>query len=187
GLPGRSRCEHCGAVRTPRDLVPLASWARAGGRCRRCGASLGLFHPAVELAALAVAAIAVAVDPPGRALLDCVLGWALLALAWIDLRRWLLPDALTLPLIALGLAAAALDLWDLADRAAAALLGYAAFRAIGWAYERFRGREGLGQGDAKLLGAAGAWLGIAALPQVVLLAAAAALAAAAVLALRGTR
>jgi leader peptidase (prepilin peptidase)/N-methyltransferase len=55
------------------------------------------------------------------------------------------------------------------------------------AYRRLRRREGLGQGDAKLFAAAGAWLGIAALPQVVLLAALAALIAAAGLSLAGTR
>jgi len=184
---GRSRCEHCGTALAARDLVPLLSWALIGGRCRHCRHGLGLFHPAVELAALAVAGMAVAVDPPGRALLGCVLGWTLLALGWIDLRRWLLPDVLTLPLLALGLAAATADPWALADRAAAALLGYGAFRAIAWTYERWRGREGLGQGDAKLVGAAGAWLGLAALPQVIFLAAALALAAAGILALMGRR
>ena len=48
-----------------------------------------------------------------------------------------------------------------------------------------RGRDGLGQGDAKLLAASGAWLGVAALPNVVLFAAVAGLAMAAVLSLGG--
>jgi leader peptidase (prepilin peptidase)/N-methyltransferase len=83
----RSACEGCGAVLTVRDLVPLASWARSRGRCRHCGRALGWFYPAVELAAAAVALIALAVDDAETAWLDCVLGWCLLALAWIDLRR----------------------------------------------------------------------------------------------------
>jgi len=53
------------------------------------------------------------------------------------------------------------------DHAAAALLGWVAFRAVAWFYRRLRGVEGLGQGDAKLLAAAGAWLGTQALPVVV--------------------
>jgi leader peptidase (prepilin peptidase)/N-methyltransferase len=50
------------------------------------------------------------------------------------------------------------------------------FALIAWLYRRLRGREGLGLGDAKLLGAGGAWLGWQALPSVVALGAAIALA-----------
>jgi leader peptidase (prepilin peptidase)/N-methyltransferase len=187
-VAGRSGCEACGARLTPRDLVPLASWLLTRGRCRHCGAVLGWFYPGVELTALAVAVIAIVVHAPEQAWLDSLLGWWLLALGWIDLRAWLLPDVLTLPLVLLGLLATlALDPEDLADRAAAAAIGYLTLRTIGWVYERLRGREGLGQGDAKLLAAAGAWLGTAALPQVILLAAASALLSAAALGLAGTR
>ena len=84
-----------------------------------------------------------------------------------------------------GLAAA---LWlapeALAAHAVGAVLGYGAFRGFAWAYRRLRGREGLGQGDAKLLAAAGAWLGWEALPAVLLLAALVGLALAGALALR---
>jgi leader peptidase (prepilin peptidase) / N-methyltransferase len=185
---GRSICEHCGAALAPRDLVPLFSWVALRGRCRRCGAVLGWFYPAVELAALAVAAIAVAADGAPLVWLDCLFGWWLLTLAWIDLRCWLLPDVLTLPLIVAGLAEAAfLDPADLADRTAAAASGYLALWVIAAVYRRLRGREGLGLGDAKLLAAAGAWVGLGALPQVVLLAALVALAAALVMALAGAR
>jgi leader peptidase (prepilin peptidase)/N-methyltransferase len=80
-----------------------------------------------------------------------------------------------------------LDPDGLADRAAGAALGYLALRAIAWAYQRLRRREGLGGGDAKLFGAAGAWLGTAVLPQVILLGALAALIAATGASLAGTR
>ena len=175
----RSVCEGCGTVLTPRDLLPLVSWVLARGRCRRCGHPLGWFYPGVEIAALIVVVIALAVDEMPRAGLDCLFGWWLLTLAWIDLRRWLLPDLLTLPLIVAGLAVAAvLDPDTVLDRALGAALGYVALRAIAVAYRALRQREGLGRGDAKLLGAAGAWVGAAALPQVILLAALAALLAA---------
>jgi leader peptidase (prepilin peptidase)/N-methyltransferase len=97
----------------------------------------------------------------------------LLTLAWIDTQHMLLPDLLTLPLVLAGLGATWLrDPDDLTNHAAAALAGYLTFRAIEVAYLRLRGRDGLGQGDAKLLAAAGAWLGLAALPTVVFTAAA---------------
>jgi leader peptidase (prepilin peptidase) / N-methyltransferase len=184
----RSKCERCGAVLTARDLVPLISWVLALGRCRRCGYKLSWFYPAVELAALSVALIALWVDGMPDAALDCLFGWWLLTLAGTDLRRWLLPDRLTLPLIIAGLAAAAvLDPDTMLDRALGAALGYVVLRATAAAYRALRQREGLGRGDAKLLSAAGAWVGATALPQVILLAALAALLAAAVLRLGGVR
>ena len=57
---GRSRCEYCGAALAVRDLVPLFSWLAAKGRCRFCGHPLGWFYPGIELAALAVALVAIA-------------------------------------------------------------------------------------------------------------------------------
>jgi leader peptidase (prepilin peptidase)/N-methyltransferase len=184
----RSRCEHCGAALRARDLVPLFSWLSAKGRCRWCGHPLGWFYPGIELAALAVALTAVAADSGGEVWLDCLLGWWLLALGWIDLREWLLPDGLTLPLVIAGLCAtAALAPEQLTDRALGAALGFLSLRAIALLYRWLRGREGLGQGDAKLLAAAGAWVGASALPQVILGAAVAALFAAGCLRLAGIR
>ena len=185
---GRSHCEGCGTALGARDLVPLISWLASGGRCRCCGRALGWFYPGIELAALAVALVAAAADSGARIWLDCVLGWWLLALGWIDIRRWLLPDALTLPLVIAGLAAAlAFDPEGLTERAFGAAAGYLGLRTVAILYRALRGREGLGQGDAKLLAAAGAWVGLRALPQVVLVAALAGLFAAACLRLAGVR
>jgi leader peptidase (prepilin peptidase) / N-methyltransferase len=185
---GRSHCDACGATLRVRDLVPILSWVMAGGRCRYCRQPLGWFYPGVELAALAIALASVLSGGGAGAWLDCLLGWWLLALGWIDLRCWLLPDTLTLPLIIAGLAAAFLFNPDqLLDRALGAALGCLSLIAIAAVYRRLRGREGLGGGDAKLLAASGAWLGAAALPQVILLAALSALAAAGCLRLAGIR
>jgi leader peptidase (prepilin peptidase)/N-methyltransferase len=184
----RSRCERCGAVLRVRDLVPLYSWLAAGGRCRYCGHPLGWFYPGIELSAVAVALAALAADGGEGTWLDCLFGWWLLALGWIDARRWLLPDALTLPLLIAGLAAAAaFDPKQLTDRALGAALGYLSLRVVALLYRVLRGREGLGHGDAKLLAASGAWVGAMALPQVVLGAAISALSAAACLRLAGVR
>jgi leader peptidase (prepilin peptidase)/N-methyltransferase len=74
---------------------------------------------------------------------------------------------------------------SIASHAAAAAIGYLALRGVAWSYRLVRGREGMGAGDAKLLAAAGAWLGLTPLPLVVLLAALLGLATAGVLALFG--
>jgi leader peptidase (prepilin peptidase) / N-methyltransferase len=184
----RSRCEGCGAALAAQDLIPLLSWLACRGRCRFCGRPLGWFYPAVELAALAIALTAVGIDRGRVVWLDCILGWWLLALGWIDARRWVLPDLLTLPLVVAGLVAVLVfDPDQLTNRALGAALGYLALRAIAFLYRRLRGRDGLGQGDAKLLAASGAWVGAAALPQVILFAALAGLGCALCLRLAGVR
>lgn len=184
----RSQCAACGATLTARDLVPLASWLAALGRCRHCGARLGWFYPGVELAALAVAMVAVMMDRGLDAWVDAMLGWWLLVLGWIDWRRLVLPDALTLPLAALGLAAAWwLATVELADRAAGAAAGFLGLWAVAWLYRRLRGRDGLGLGDAKLLAASGAWVGASGLPSVVAGAAIGGLVAAGAMLLAGRR
>ena len=103
---------------------------------------------------------------------SCALGWALVALVLCDVIAFRLPDVLTLPLIVAGLVLAyVLPERDLIGHAIAAVGGFATFALLAWAYAHLRGREGLGFGDAKLAGAAGAWLGWQALPSVVLVAA----------------
>ncbi len=101
----------------------------------------------------------------------CALAWALLVLSAVDAAMFRLPDIVTLPLLGLGLTVSwLLPDKDLAGHAIGALCGSAAFFLIAEIYRRARGREGLGVGDVKLAGVAGAWLGWQALPSVVLLA-----------------
>jgi leader peptidase (prepilin peptidase)/N-methyltransferase len=185
-LWGRSRCEQCAAALDARDLLPFVSWLATGGACRHCRASIGGFYPAVEAAALAVAVVSVVADGGSAARLDALLGWWLLALGWIDLRDGILPDVLTLPLAAAGLAAA----WwlaptELIDRCLGVAGGYVLLWMVAFAYRRWRDREGLGLGDAKLLAAVGAWVGASGLPTVLAGGAIAALAAALVLRVAG--
>lgn len=104
--------------------------------------------------------------------LSMALGVALFSLCLIDIRERRLPDAITLPLIAGGLLQGAMELGDWpAARVMGALVGFTVFWLLGELFWRWRGVEGLGQGDAKLLAAAGAWLGWTALPILILFAA----------------
>lgn len=173
-------------------LLAAAAGAPAGWLAGRV---IGGYAPAplrwlsatTTLAGAAVFALAAAVvAPTDMALASLALGWTLLVLAGVDAACFRLPDAFTLPLLVLGLAVS-LRLpgrpWALHLAGAAA--GYGALALVAWTYARVRGREGLGLGDAKLLGAAGAWLGPWLLPEVVLIACAAALTWAAALAIRG--
>lgn len=173
---GRSRCRSCGYALSPRDLIPLISWLLLRGRCRHCGKRISPLYPALELAAVAVAAWAALVLEDWLFWATCGLGWTLLALVATDLRSFILPDRLTLPLIAAGLAVTyAIDAAQLPHHLIGAVTGFGLLYLLGWLYRRFRGRAGLGLGDAKLSAAAGAWLGWAALPSVLLIAAVSAL------------
>ena len=186
-VAGRSHCDACGHLLTPVELIPILSYLAQGGRCRACRTPIAPFHWHIELVALLVPLTAApAVEESAALAASCLLGWGLLALAWIDALTMRLPDFLTLPLILSGLAE---SLWcdpnALTDRALGAALGYTIFRVLASIYRRLRNRDGLGEGDAKLLAAAGAWVGASMLADVVLAAAIGGLGFAAVLRLTG--
>jgi leader peptidase (prepilin peptidase)/N-methyltransferase len=98
------------------------------------------------------------------------LGCALVVLVSYDLTTLRLPDVLTLPLIVAGLLVAMLSPPHLLDRVFGAGLGYGLLWLVATGYRVVRGHAGLGLGDAKLMAAAGAWLGVEAIPTVLLLA-----------------
>lgn len=167
---GRSSCDSCGQRIAARDLVPVLSWLVLGGRSRCCGQRLRISLLGIELAAILCALWAALAMPAELVAITAALGWILLLLSVIDLRVFRLPDWGTLPLIFIGLTLSAFGLTgSLWAHLAGAFLGLGAIWSIAWAYRRLRSREGIGLGDAKLLAAAGAWLGAASLPSVLLL------------------
>ncbi len=175
----RSACGCCGHVLGLRDLIPLVSYAWNRGRCRHCGEPIGRFALQVELGALVVAGWAALALPNDEIWPGCLLGWVLLAAAWTDLRTMILPDVLTLPLLVAGLVVTAVTAPEfLLDRDLGAAVGFLLLFALAWAYRTLRRRDGLGMGDAKLLGALGAWVGLGQLAAVLLMASCLGLAAA---------
>lgn len=102
------------------------------------------------------------------AVVGVLLAVALLLIAVIDAEHFWLPNILTLPLGAAGLAASAfIGPGRFTDHLIGAILGFAVLAGLAALYKRLRGRDGLGGGDARLLGAIGAWVGWAGLPSVV--------------------
>lgn len=171
-VSGRSSCDSCGAVLGPAELVPIFSFACLRGHCRHCDAAIAIDQPIAEISCAVAGLLAAgATGNFAEAVPLALFGWTLVALALLDARHQWLPDKLTVPLLAAGLASG----FYLAepspiDRVAGAILGYGILEGLRYVYRHYRGREGLGGGDPKLLAAIGAWLGVQALPWVILLA-----------------
>lgn len=158
--PG-SHCPACGTPVRWFDNVPVLSYLLLGGRCRACRVAISPRYPLVELAsgALTVAVVA-RFGLTLQGLEAMLLVMLLLPLAFIDLEHHLLPDVLTLPGIAVGLAGSLVGgLVPLFDAATGAAVGAAVPYAVIVIYRWLRGAEGMGLGDVKLLAMIGAFLG----------------------------
>ncbi|MFO1400217.1 MAG: A24 family peptidase [Steroidobacteraceae bacterium] len=164
----RSACPACHAPIAAWHNIPVVSWLLLRGRCAHCAAPISPRYPLVEAASGVLTALVAWKFGFGLpALFAMLITWYLIAAALIDLEHQLLPDALTLPLLWGGLLASLLA--PLAPAASlpvdprAAILGAAAgYLSLWCVYHLFRlltGKEGMGYGDFKLLGALGAWLG----------------------------
>jgi leader peptidase (prepilin peptidase)/N-methyltransferase len=103
-LRGRSACRRCGAMIATRDNIPLLSFALLGGRCRSCRAPIPWRYPLIELgtAAAFVAAVLRFGLTPRFALASAFLA-ALIAISAIDLDHQIIPDAIALPGVLVGL------------------------------------------------------------------------------------
>ncbi|MEM1379676.1 MAG: prepilin peptidase [Pseudomonadota bacterium] len=168
-FPG-SQCEGCQRRLKPWRLVPVVSYLAARGRCAACDVPIGARHLIVECLGIVIVVAAVAIDGVTLdAATKVLLFFTLTALAAVDFESGFLPDALTIPLIAFGLIAAAWGIGpSVAQSALGAMIGGGTLWLIAAGYEALRGRMGLGGGDIKLMAAGGAWLGPFALPFVLL-------------------
>lgn len=158
-LAGRSRCDHCRRPLRLLDLVPIGSRLWLRGKCRSCGGAIDPTHSRIELVAVLIGAAAMAIRPDLSGVALAVFGWLLLPLAWLDWRHFWLPDRLMLPLAIGGVALGGWLGADLPSRLVGGLAGWGSLALLALLYRRTRGREGLGGGDPKLLGAIGLWLG----------------------------
>jgi leader peptidase (prepilin peptidase)/N-methyltransferase len=172
-LVPRSACRQCGHQIRWYENIPLVSYLFLRGRCSSCGSPIGLRYPAVELCAGLLAGWCVwhwGVTPTAAAW--AFFSLALLTLALIDWDTTLLPDDITLPLLWVGLIAAA-QRWIATPLESAlwgAVVGYLSLWSIYWLFKLATGKEGMGYGDFKLFAALGAWFGWQSLVPIILLA-----------------
>ena len=180
--PG-SRCPKCGTAIKPYDNVPVLGWIWLRGKCRACGERISVMYPLVELATglLFVAAFL------EYGITQATVKWLfftclILVLTITDLRVRLLPDLVTWPGFAVGLAFSAFVppndgfartlSWRLLHQSlqpnAAGLVdgilgaAFGSFLLWGLAafYKLVRKREGMGMGDVKMMAMVGAFVGL---------------------------
>jgi len=167
--PG-SQCPSCHTAIAWYDNIPLLSWLYLGRKCRHCSHPIAWRYPFLELSMGVLWGLIAWLIPFDS--LYFAQAIVLVSLLWIltliDLETFLLPNALTFPGIALGLFFA----WQagyIQDAIIGALAGYAIFWLVAWLFLKITGREGMGQGDFKLLAMLGAFMGWQALPFIILL------------------
>ena len=182
----RSACPTCNKQIAFYDNLPVLSWFLLGGRCRHCKEKISPRYWLIELlTALLFLACYWHFGPTFSALKYCVFSFLLLGLIFTDAETKLLPDAMTLPGLALGLIFSLLvpvsdlasqflpgvvnlpfsgevtaRLLSLLDSLLGAALGAAFIYGAGAIYLRWRGAEGMGFGDVKLMAMVGAFLGM---------------------------
>ncbi|MBU1330602.1 MAG: A24 family peptidase [Gammaproteobacteria bacterium] len=166
-----SQCPHCSHEIRPWENIPLVSYLFLRGKCSSCKAPISLRYPLVELACgLLSAYVAWHFGFTWQAGTALVLTWGLLAMSLIDADHQLLPDALVLPLLWLGLIANAFGVFtSLSDALWGAVAGYMSLWTVFWLFKLVTGKEGMGRGDFKLLALLGAWGGWQVLPLTILL------------------
>ena len=167
----RSACPECGHPIGALENIPVVSWLALRGACKACRKPIPMRYPLVEALGGLLAAYAIwRFGLTWKGASACILLWTLVALTFIDFDTQLLPDSLTLPLLWAGLVVNLFGVFvPLHDAVIGAIAGYLALWIVYWLFRLIRGKEGMGYGDFKLLGALGAWLGWQMLPLIVLL------------------
>ncbi|WP_455244404.1 prepilin peptidase [Petrachloros mirabilis] len=158
--PG-SHCPSCGTPIAFYDNIPVLSYLWLRGRCRTCHTPIPIRYPVVESTnALGYLALLWAFGLTWTTVLYAILFSSLLVVTGTDLSHKIIPNAVTLPGIVLGLLGAATVLpVGMTNALLGVAVGGGILWALAWASPYLFGKEGMGGGDIKLLAMIGAFLG----------------------------
>jgi leader peptidase (prepilin peptidase)/N-methyltransferase len=156
-----SHCPKCQTYLAWYENVPILSYLVLGGRCRTCKIRISPIYPAVEVLTGALAlALFLRLGPTLAFAGYFAFAAALVVITFIDLDHQIIPDVISLPGIAVGLAFSLVSpLVTPLDAILGVLAGGGVLLSVAWLYKTFRGQEGMGGGDIKLLAMIGAFLG----------------------------
>lgn len=150
--------------------IPIVSWIMQRSRCTYCKTKISMRYPLIE--ALTGFLFAIALNQFGITWygLGAIIFTAfLIAMTFIDWDTQLLPDNMTLPLLWIGLLFNSQSVFcDANQSIIGAAIGYLSLWLVYWIFKIATGKEGMGYGDFKLLGAIGAWFGWQSLPSVII-------------------
>lgn len=165
----RSHCPHCNHQLSVLENIPLLSYVALRGKCSACGAAISIRYPLIELlTALLSAVVAWQFGFGWEAAAALLLTWVLISLSVIDLDHQLLPDAITLPVLWVGLLLSLFEVFaGTQDAVIGAMAGYLSLWLVYISFKLATGKEGMGAGDFKLLALLGAWMGWQSLPVVI--------------------
>lgn len=166
-----SACPNCGHKLHFWENIPVISYLFLRARCSSCGTSISAQYPIVEiLTGLASITVAYQFDVTIQTVAALCFTWVLIALTLIDLKKQLLPDNLTLPLLWSGVFCSLFEIYtDLESSIIGAMAGYLILWSVYQLFKLLTRKEGMGYGDFKLLAALGAWAGYSYLPQIILI------------------
>ncbi|MDC0358121.1 prepilin peptidase [Oligoflexia bacterium] len=169
--PKRSFCPHCGAQLAWYHNVPLFSWLFLGGKCAFCKVSISARYPAVELLSMVLCLMTYqtfGLTP--TAVVVYAFCCALIVISFIDYDYYIIPNVISLPGTAIGIALAAINNFfgiftlpvvpGIKASLLGILLGAGILLVISEGYFRLRKKQGLGMGDVKLLAMTGALFGV---------------------------
>jgi leader peptidase (prepilin peptidase)/N-methyltransferase len=155
-----SRCRNCGYALRWFDNIPVLSWVFLRAKCRKCGTGVSWQYPIVELITGLLFVLVVWLTPMGPLVFSRVLLIGILiALFGIDLEHQILPNSITLPGIIAGVLFSLIAPPGVKDSLIGVLAGGGILYGIAGAYYLWRGQEGMGMGDVKMLAMIGAFLG----------------------------
>ncbi len=168
----RSRCPKCESAIPWYLNIPVLSWVLLRGQCANCAQQISLRYPVIELlTAVLFLAVARRFGQNEATVLGLILAGSLIAITFIDLDVWEIPDEISLPGIVLG---AALRPWAFDVPWYDGVLGVVVGGGVLWAvragFYLLRKQEGLGFGDVKLIAMIGGFLGVKAILPVLMIA-----------------
>jgi leader peptidase (prepilin peptidase)/N-methyltransferase len=165
-----SACPNCGHILRAWENIPVLSYLFLRARCSSCGTKISVQYPVVELlTGIASLCVAYTFGVTLQTLAALMFTWVLIALTLIDLKKQLLPDSMTLPLLWLGISISFFEVFtNLKSSVIGAIAGYLILWSVYHLFKLITGKEGMGYGDFKLLAALGAWAGYSYLPQIIL-------------------
>lgn len=162
----RSHCPHCQTPIKWRHNIPVISYFILLGRCANCKKRISPIYTIIEVLTCILTILTVSnFLITWQMLAALIMTWVLIVLCFIDLRKQLLPDTITLPMLWLGLLFSLFSLYVTPYLSIlGAILGYIILWIAAWLYRIIRKKEGMGHGDLKMLAMLGAWFG----PQMVI-------------------